>query len=64
MTKQLVLARKIDQKIIVHKDDEILVELKVYKINKNEVRISFKADEQIKIDREEIYVDKKNPSIS
>lgn len=65
MTKQLVLARKVNQKIIVHKDDEVLVELKVYKVNKNEVRISFRANEDIKIDREEVYVDKKeNPGIS
>jgi carbon storage regulator CsrA len=39
----------------MHDDDGILATIKVSRITKNQVRLSFEADKDIKIDREEIY---------
>ena len=49
----LVLTRKIGESVIIHKDDETLCKLSVNRIDRNQVRISFEADPEIKIDRSE-----------
>jgi carbon storage regulator CsrA len=50
---RLVLTRKIGESVIIHKDDETLCKLSVNRIDRNQVRISFEADPEIKIDRSE-----------
>lgn len=52
---RLVLSRKQDEEVIIHKDDEIIMSIKVSKIGSNQVRLAFDADLDIEIDREEIY---------
>ena len=52
---RLVLTRKLSENVIMHDDDGILATIKVSRITKNQVRLSFEADKDIKIDREEIY---------
>jgi sRNA-binding carbon storage regulator CsrA len=39
----------------MHNDDGILATIKVSRVTKNQVRLSFEAEEDIKIDREERY---------
>tara|TARA_R110002012_G_scaffold64687_1_gene169953 strand:- start:727 stop:909 length:183 start_codon:yes stop_codon:yes gene_type:complete len=53
-----VLSRKQDEEVIIHKDDEIIMSIKVSKIGSNQVRLAFDADLDIEIDREEIYKEK------
>ena len=54
---RLVLTRKLDEEIVVYRsnEDEVLCSIKVSKIDGKQVRLSFHADEKIKIDRKEIY---------
>jgi len=52
---RLVLTRKLNESVIVHNDDGILATIKVSRVTKNQVRLSFEAEEDIKIDREERY---------
>jgi carbon storage regulator CsrA len=52
---RLVLTRKTNESVIIHKDDETLVVLNVNRIDRNQVRLSFEAEEDIKIDRSEIF---------
>ena len=59
---RLVLTRKINEKIIIHNDDDgILATLKVSKVDRNQVRLTFEAGNEIKIDRQEIF-DKNAPT--
>ena len=50
---RLVLTRKIGESVIIHKDDETLCKLSVNRIDRNQGRIAFEADPEIKIDRSE-----------
>jgi len=59
---RLVLTRKINEQVIIHGDDGILTKVKVSKIDRNQVRLTFEAGEEIRIDRQEVF-DKKNNSI-
>ena len=52
---RLVLTRKIDQEVIIHDDKGIVANIKIIKIDGNQVRIAFDASHQINIDRKEIY---------
>ncbi len=52
---RLVLTRKLNESIVIHKNDEIVVALKISKIDRNQVRITFEADKDIIIDREEVF---------
>lgn len=52
---RLVLTRKLNEEIVVHQKDEVLCSIKISKIDGKQVRLAFDADEQIKIDRKEIF---------
>jgi len=52
---QLVLTRRIGERIIIGNGDVVIT---IVDIQRNQVRIGFKADKNIKIDREEIYLRK------
>tara|TARA_B110000093_G_C12853955_1_gene360511 strand:+ start:772 stop:978 length:207 start_codon:yes stop_codon:yes gene_type:complete len=52
---RLVLTRKKEQTVVIHNEQGILTSVKVTRIDKNQVRLSFEADSSVKIDREEIY---------
>jgi carbon storage regulator CsrA len=59
---RLVLTRKINEKIIIHNDDDgVLATLKVSKVDRNQVRLTFEAGNEIRIDRQEIF-DKNAPT--
>ena len=53
---RLVLTRKSSQEIIVHDYGGVII--KIIKIEGNQVRLAFDANEEVYIDRKEIY-DKK-----
>jgi len=55
---RLVLTRKSSQEIIVHDYGGIITTIKIIKIEGNQVRLAFDANEEVYIDRKEIY-DKK-----
>ena len=58
---RLVLTRKINEKVILHDDDGVLAEVKVSKVDRNQVRLTFEADNKIRIDRQEVF-DKNAPT--
>jgi len=49
------LTRKLNESVVVHQDDKVLLAVKVSKIDRNQVRLAFDADHDIKIDRREVY---------
>jgi len=59
---RLVLTRKLNEKIILHDDDGVLAEVKISKVDRNQVRLTFEADEKVKIDRQEIFDKNANPT--
>jgi len=58
---RLVLTRKINEKVILHDDDGVLAEVKVSKVDRNQVRLTFEADNTVRIDRQEVF-DKNAPT--
>ena len=56
--KMLILARKRDEKVILSKGGEILCEITITDIQDMKVRLGFEARKDLKIDREEIFIDK------
>lgn len=52
---RLVLTRKLNEAVVVHKNGDPIVSVKVTKIDRNQVRITFEADEDVKIDRKEVF---------
>jgi carbon storage regulator CsrA len=58
---RLVLTRKLNEKVILHDDDGVLAEIKISKVDRNQVRLTFEAESKIKIDRQEVF-DKNAPT--
>jgi len=52
---RLVLTRKLNEEIVIHNDDGVLANIKISRIDRNQVRITFEADSAVKIDRQEIF---------
>jgi len=52
---RLVLTRKLNEEIVIHNDDGVLANIKISRIDRNQVRITFEADNAVKIDRQEIF---------
>ena len=52
---RLVLTRKLNEKVIIHNDDGVLAEIKISRIDRNQVRLTFEADNNVKIDRQEVF---------
>jgi len=52
---RLVLTRKLNESVVVHQNDKVLLAVKISKIDRNQVRLAFDADEEIKIDRREVF---------
>ena len=52
---RLVLTRKTNESVVIHKDNDTVVVLNVNRIDRNQVRLSFEADTDVKIDRSEVF---------
>lgn len=52
---RLVLSRKIEESVVIHDENGVLATIKVSKVDRNQVRLTFEADNMISIDREEIF---------
>jgi sRNA-binding carbon storage regulator CsrA len=52
---RLVLTLKLDGQVIIHNDDGVLAKVKLSKVDRNQVRLTFEADLNIKIDRQEVF---------
>lgn len=55
---RLVLTRKLNESVVIKKDDDTLVSLKVSRIDRNQVRITFEANKDIIIKRQELLKDR------
>lgn len=55
---RLVLTRKLGESVVIHCDDEIIAEIKVNRVDRNQTRLVITADTKIKIDRQESYLSK------
>lgn len=52
---RLVLTRKLNESVVVHQDDKVLLAVKISKIDRNQIRLAFDADKEVKIDRQEVF---------
>ena len=57
---RLALTRKTNESVVIHKDNDTIAVLNVTRIDRNQVRLSFEADTDIKIDRSEIFFHDEN----
>lgn len=57
---RLILTRRLNQSVVIHRDNEIIATVKVSRIDRNNVRLAFVAEPSITIDREEVF-DKQSP---
>jgi|TARA_Y100000289_G_scaffold65893_1_gene80568 carbon storage regulator CsrA len=57
---RLVLTRKLEESVVVHDKNGVITTLKVSRIDKNQIRLTFEAEKNVNIDREEIYNLKQN----
>lgn len=56
MMGRLVLSRHLDESVVLHKDGEVIAEVKYTKSNDNgSIRLTFSADTDIEVDRQEIF---------
>ncbi len=55
---RLVLTRKVNEEVVVHDYGGVITTLKITKVDGNQVRIAFDANEEVYIDRKEIYEQK------
>jgi carbon storage regulator CsrA len=59
---RLVLTRKVNEKIIIYNDDGVITKIKISKIDRNQVRLTFEAEPSIGIDRQEIFEKDADPT--
>jgi|TARA_B110000977_G_scaffold105644_1_gene137782 carbon storage regulator CsrA len=59
---RLVLTRKIDEQVIIHNEDGVIAKVKISKVDRNQVRLTFEAGNEIKIDRQEVFERNANPT--
>jgi carbon storage regulator CsrA len=60
---RLVLTRKINEQIVIHDDDNgVLARVKISKVDRNQVRLTFEAGSEIRIDRQEVFEQNANPT--
>lgn len=59
---RLVLTRKIQETVVIHDDDGVLARVKISKVDRNQVRLTFEADAKVKIDRQEVFEKDANPT--
>jgi|TARA_B110000967_G_scaffold179643_1_gene195330 carbon storage regulator CsrA len=59
---RLVLTRKIDEQVIIHDEDGVIARVKISKVDRNQVRLTFEAGNEIRIDRQEVFERSANPT--
>ncbi len=52
---RLVLTRKLNEQVIIHDDAGVIARVKISKVDRNQVRLTFEAGEEIRIDRQEVF---------
>ena len=55
---RLVLTRKVNEEVVVHDYGGVITTIKITKVDGNQVRLAFDANEEVYIDRKEIYEQK------
>lgn len=58
--KNLILTRKQNDKVVIHKNGKVLCLLTITSVGSNQCKLGFQADSNIKIDRKEIFDGKLN----
>lgn len=59
---RLVLTRKLKEKVVIHDDSGVLARVTISKVDRNQVRLTFEADNEIRIDRQEVFDTNANPT--
>jgi carbon storage regulator CsrA len=56
--KNLILTRKTGDRVIVHQNGRKLCTITITNISTAQCKLGFEADKSVRIDREEVYLDK------
>ena len=56
--KDLILTRKKGEKIIVQQDGRVICTVTVTNLSPTQCKLGFQADKSVRIDREEVYLEK------
>ena len=56
--KNLILTRKKGEKIIVQQDRRVICTVTVTNLSPTQCKLGFQADKSVRIDREEVYLEK------
>ena len=56
--KNLILTRKKGEKIIVQQDGRVICTVTVTNLAPTQCKLGFQADKSVRIDREEVYLEK------
>ena len=56
--KNLILTRKKGEKIIVQQNGRVLCTVTVTNLSPTQCKLGFEAEKSVRIDREEVYLDK------
>ena len=59
---RLVLTRKLDESVVIHDGNGVLVTVKISKVDRNQVRLTFEAEPELKIDRQEVFDQNDSPA--
>lgn len=57
---RLVLNRKEDENVVIHKNGEVICLVKLTETKRSSARLSFEASDDVDIDREEVFRRKYN----
>ncbi len=60
---KLVLTRKMNQEIVLHDSNGIIATIAVVKLESNQVRLAFDANQDVFIDRKEVYNKKQSKDL-
>ena len=56
--KNLILTRKKGDKVVVQQGDQVVCVITVTNISPTQCKLGFQADSSVRIDREEVYINK------
>ena len=56
--KNLILTRKKSERVVVHVQGEKICTITITDISQRACKLGFEADKSVRIDREEVYLDK------
>ena len=52
---RLVLTRKLNEAVVIHDNGKVVATVRVNRIDRNQIRLAFQAEQDVSIDRQEVF---------